>query len=254
MRILQAVDDSRMSGCPILAASLFLRLGWDSTPPFRTGRIQSAVFLAILFSSLVLQVPPSLAQSPAQASPPTGSVASSSLFRIAGTVVNSASGEPVRHATVAVLSEEDSHTIAAVESDGDGHFSLDRLPAAKYQLTVSKRGFRTAFFDEHKNYNSAVVTGPEQDTANITFRLDPGAVLHGAVTTDGGDPVEGARVLLFLKFHDGKPAARILQSDATTTDDTEPTSSAASPRAITCWLWLPSRGMRCITPPAAKTC
>jgi hypothetical protein len=170
--------------------------------------------------SLALMVSPTLAQSAAQASPRTASTASSGLYRIAGTVVNSATGEPIRHATVAVLSEEDSHTIAAVESDGDGHFSLDRLPAAKYQLTASKRGFRTAFFDEHKNYNSAIVTGPGQETANLTFRLVPGAALRGAITSEGGDPVEGARVMLFLKFHDGKPAARILQSDSTTTDDT----------------------------------
>ena len=169
---------------------------------------------------LTFTIRPALAQSAAQASPRPTSAASSGLYRIAGTVVNSASGEPIRHATVAVLSEEDSHTIAAVESGNDGHFSLDRLPAAKYQLTASKRGFRTTFFDEHKNYNSAVVTGPGQETANLTFRLFPGAVLHGTVTSDGGDPVEGARVMLFLKFHDGKPVARILQSDSTTTDDT----------------------------------
>jgi len=172
---------------------------------------------ALLLASTVL---PAFAQTAAKASPRPTSAVSTGLYRIAGAVLNSASGEPIRHATVAVLSEEDSHTIAAVESDSEGHFSLDRLPAAKYQLTASKRGFRTAFFDEHKNYNSAVVTGPGQETANLTFRLVPGAVLHGAVTTDGGDPVEGARVMLFLKFHDGKPAARILQSDSTTTDDT----------------------------------
>jgi hypothetical protein len=182
-------------------------------------QFKTAVQMTVLLF-LAVMVPPTLAQPAAQASPRPTSAASSGLYRISGTVVDSASGEPIRHATVAVLSEEDSHTIAAVESGSDGHFSLDRLPAAKYQLTASKRGFRTAFYDEHKNYNSAVVTGPGQETANLTFRLVPGAVLHGAVTTDGGDPVEGARVMLFLKFHDGKPAARILQSDSTTTDDT----------------------------------
>jgi len=41
----------------------------------------------------------------------------SSLYSIAGKVVNAASGEPIRHANVAALSEEDSHTVAAVESD-----------------------------------------------------------------------------------------------------------------------------------------
>lgn len=146
--------------------------------------------------------------------------ASNGLYRIAGTVVNAASGEPIRHAAVAALSEEDSHTVAAVESDGDGHFLLERLPAAKYQLTASKRGFRTAFYDEHDEYNSAIVTGPGQDTEHVSFRLVPGSVLHGVVITDGGDPVEGARVMLFQKSRDGRPGGRIEQSDTASTDDT----------------------------------
>jgi hypothetical protein len=121
---------------------------------------------------------------------------------------------------VAVLSEEDSHTIAAVESDDEGHFSLDLLPAAKYQLTASKRGFRTAFYDEHQEFNSAIVTGPGQETDQLTFRLTPGAILRGSVTTEGGDPVEQARVMLFRKWANGKSGGHIVLSGNTTTDDT----------------------------------
>jgi len=174
--------------------------------------------IAIIFLGGSLLTPCAHSQSaqPLSANP----VSSSMLYRIAGTIVNSVSGEPIRRATVAVLSEEDSHTIAAVESDGDGHFSLDGLPAAKYQLTASKRGYRTAFYDEHDLYNSAVVTGPDQDTSALTFKLVPGAILHGTVTTDGGDPVENARVMLFLKSHDGKPGTHIAQADSASTDDT----------------------------------
>jgi len=145
-------------------------------------------------------------------------------YRIAGTVVNAVSGTPVRRATVAVLAESDSHTIASGETDAEGHFALERLPAAKYQLTASKRGFRTAFYDEHEDYNSAVVTGAGLDTSGLVFRLVPGAVLHGVVTGDGGDPVEGARVMLFERPR--SPAAgsgkdeRITQVDTATTDDT----------------------------------
>ena len=142
------------------------------------------------------------------------------LYTIAGTVVNTLSGEPIRHATVAALSEEDSHTVASVESGSDGRFALPNLPAAKYQLTASKRGFRTAFYDEHDEYNSAIVAGPGQDTGSLVFRMVPGSVLKGVVTTDGGDPVENARVMLFLKPHDGKRGSHVDQSESTITDDT----------------------------------
>jgi hypothetical protein len=142
------------------------------------------------------------------------------LFRIAGTMVNAVTGEPVHHATVAILSEQDSRTIAAVESDAQGHFAFDSLPAAKYQLTASKRGFRTAFFDEHEEFNSAVVTGPGQETGDLTFRFTPGGTIRGTVLTDGGDPVENARVMLFIKSSAGKPGPQIMATDNITTDDT----------------------------------
>jgi hypothetical protein len=167
--------------------------------------------LSCLLASAQLPTPTTIRPAPA----PAGN-----SYRIAGTIVNSTSGEPLRHATVAVLSEGDSHTIAAVESDDEGHFSIDRLPAAKYQLTASKRGFRTAFYDEHQEFNSAVVTGPGQQTDQLTFRLVPGAILRGSVTTEGGDPVEQARIMLFRKWENGKPGGHIVLSGNTATDDT----------------------------------
>jgi hypothetical protein len=167
----------------------------------------------------VLTAAPGLTQSSAQ-NPARHSSTAETLYRIAGTVVNSVTGEPIRHATVAALSEEDSHTVAEVESGNEGHFSLEGLHAAKYQLTASKRGFRTAFYDEHDDLNTAIVTGPGQETGNLTFRLVPGGTLYGTVISDGGDAVEDARVLLFMKSHHGKPGVRIAQSDSTATDDT----------------------------------
>ncbi|MFZ0746133.1 MAG: carboxypeptidase-like regulatory domain-containing protein [Terracidiphilus sp.] len=163
-----------------------------------------------------------LAQTAPPGAPNTGA------YRIAGTVVNAVTGEPVRRATVAVLDEKDSQTIASAVSDGNGHFALERLAAAKYQLTASKRGFKTGFYDQHDDFNSAIVTGQDLDTGQLTFRLMPSAMLRGVVTGDGGDPVEGARVLLFLlprgigrDFTRARgPENSIEVADTTTTDDT----------------------------------
>jgi hypothetical protein len=178
----------------------------------RTGRHRQgiALFLAMTCATALPQSAPS----------PSTRASTSGLYRIAGTVVNAVTGEPVRRAAVAVLAEEDSHTVESVESDNDGHFSLERLPATKYQLTASHRGFRTAFYDEHDEFNSAIVTGPDQDTGHLTFRLTPGSVLRGVVTADGGDPVQGARVLLFLKPRGHNPDDRIVQVNTDATDDT----------------------------------
>ncbi len=151
---------------------------------------------------------------------PVPGTAASGMFRIAGKLVNAVTGEPVRQATVAALALEDSHTIESAVSDGEGRFALEGLPAAKYQLTASKRGFRTAFYDEHDEFSSAVVTGANQDTAHLTFRLTPGASVRGVVSSDDGDAVEGARVLLFQRPKHPGPGQRTVQADAASTDDT----------------------------------
>jgi hypothetical protein len=147
----------------------------------------------------------------AQSGSPAGGV-----YRIAGTVVNAVSSEPVRGATLSLLTDTDNRRIVSVESAEDGHFALEGLAAARYQLIASKRGYSTAAYDEHEQFSSAIVTGEGLDTGSLVFRLAPGAVLRGVVTADGGDPVEGATVLLFLKPTGGK----IVQAGTTTTDDT----------------------------------
>ena len=141
-------------------------------------------------------------------------------FRIAGTLVNAVTGAPVRQATVAALTLEESRIVQSVVSDSEGHFALRGLRAAKYQLTASKRGFRTGFFDEHDEFSSSVVTGSDQDTTHLTFRLTPGASIRGVVSSDDGDPVEGARVLLFQRPKHPGPGERTAQADAAITDDT----------------------------------
>jgi hypothetical protein len=168
---------------------------------------------AIFFSPSILSLGQNHPASPPAVAP----------YSIAGRVVNAATDEPVRRATVAALAEEDSQIVRSVETDADGRFSIDHMPAGKFPLSASRRGFRTAFYDEHNEYNSAIVTGPDQDTTHLVFRLMPSAVLRGVVTDDGGDPAENASVLLFKREtgsgHTGGIGA-IKQADGTITDDT----------------------------------
>ncbi|HEV2487963.1 MAG TPA: carboxypeptidase regulatory-like domain-containing protein [Terracidiphilus sp.] len=142
------------------------------------------------------------------------------VYGIAGTVVNAVTGQPVRGATVAVLAEEDSRRIASAQSGNDGRFDIPGLAAGMYQLSASKRGYSSAYYDEHEQFSSAIVTGEGQNTSSLVFRLTPGAVLRGVVTADGGDPLEGAQVMLFKKPQGHEPEAKIAQVDSTVTDDT----------------------------------
>jgi 5-hydroxyisourate hydrolase-like protein (transthyretin family) len=142
------------------------------------------------------------------------------LYRIAGTVVNAATGVPVPRVTIAALSASDHQPVALVVTGDDGRFAVEGLAAAKFELTASRRGFLTAIYDEHEgNYNTAIVTGEGQQTEDLVFRLTPVASLYGVVTGDGGDPVENAKVMLFLKPRSHNPGDRITLKAETTTDD-----------------------------------
>lgn len=157
------------------------------------------------------------------AQPPSSSTAANSTsgqYSIVGVLVNAATGEPVQRATVEALKENDSHAVASCITNSEGRFALDRLAAAKYQLSASKRGFRTAFYDEHDQFATSIVTGPDQDTTHLQFKLTPGAVLRGEVTSDDGEPVAGARVMLYKRPKFPGAEERTMQVNAAVTDDT----------------------------------
>jgi uncharacterized surface anchored protein len=178
----------------------------------RGSKCLSTLSVALLCGLAALPVPAQRASLPISAA--TGT------YQIAGTVLNAETGKPVRGATVAVLALEDSSSIGTAQSSDDGRFSIAGLPSGKYQLTASKRGYSTAFYNEHEQFNSAVVTGAGQDTGNLAFRLVPGAVLRGVVTGDGGDPVAGAQAMLFAKPNGHAPGERIVLTETAVTDDT----------------------------------
>lgn len=139
-------------------------------------------------------------------------------FRIAGRIVNSATGAPVPKATVSILSEDNSRIVASTQSSDDGSFTFDRVPAGKYPLTASKRGFRIGFYEQHEEFSTAIVAGEGQDTGHLLFHLNPNAVIAGTITADGGDPVERASVMLFR--NPSSSGETVEQVQQTFTDDT----------------------------------
>ncbi|HEY3706397.1 MAG TPA: carboxypeptidase regulatory-like domain-containing protein [Terracidiphilus sp.] len=141
-------------------------------------------------------------------------------YRIAGRVIDTVSGDPVARAVVSVLTPEDYKISASAVTDAEGRFSFTGIMGGKYPLDAAKRGYRTSFYDEHEEFNSAIVTGEGQATDDLVFRLPPAAVLRGVVTGEGGDPVENAQVMLFKRRTEGENTGRMEQVGNTPTDDT----------------------------------
>ena len=98
---------------------------------------------ALIIAALLATPTPAQNPEPPQ---PTVAVATGP-YRIAGRVVNASTGDPVRRATVTALGEDDGHVVQSTHTNDDGEFALEHLPAGKYPLSASKRGFRMAFYD-----------------------------------------------------------------------------------------------------------
>lgn len=138
---------------------------------------------------------------------------------IGGTVVNALNGDPVRAAHLALTLQSDGSPVATTESDENGHFELHVTAAAKYQLRASHAGYTTVFYEQHGDFSSAIVAGPDEQTSQLLFRLPPMASLHGTVLGEGGDAVAGASVLLYRANRDRLSPQKLLHAGTAATDD-----------------------------------
>ncbi len=82
-------------------------------------------------------------------SPSITANALSGPYRIAGVLVNAATGEPVRRATVEALNEDDSHAVASCVTDNDGRFALEQagrreVSADRIEARIPHRFLRRA--------------------------------------------------------------------------------------------------------------
>lgn len=132
--------------------------------------------------------------------PPVASAPASHGFRIAGTIVNSLSGQAVPATSVAIAPTSegtDRDITKSVTTGADGKFSFIGLSQGKYSLMATARGFSLQYFDHHDPFATAIAVGPDLDTEHLVFRLQPDASIEGQVTDENNDPVQSAMVRLF---------------------------------------------------------
>ena len=84
-------------------------------------------------------------------------------YRIAGTVVDAKSGSALARSRVTIASAKNRQSVQSVITSDDGRFEF-HVPAGKYSLGGAKRGFITAFYNQHDHFSSAIVTGADLDT------------------------------------------------------------------------------------------
>jgi len=121
-----------------------------------------------------------------QAADPKGSVV--------GTVVNSATGQPVSAVELSLGPSGPGEALATT-TDAEGKFRFDHVKPGRYSLRGSKAGY------ERGNYGATDVGGrgrtlavTNQDITGLEFRLIPLGIIQGKVLNRNGDPVPGVTI------------------------------------------------------------
>jgi hypothetical protein len=139
----------------------------------------------------------------AQSDTPDAPVPTRSALTVAGVVVNSVTGEPIRRALVQVANL--SVGSPAMLTDTEGRFQFADLPEAEIALAVRKPGF---FNEQELHPESArppMFFHVGANTPSIVLKLVPEATMSGRVLTVKGEPLEDVPVrVLAQRIFEGR--------------------------------------------------
>jgi hypothetical protein len=124
-------------------------------------------------------------------------------YKVAGVAVNSVTGAPLAEARISLVDTKTRKSVGRQKTSEGGRFEFIGLPAGKFSLDGSKRGYISASYEQHEQFSTAIVTGPELKTDELVLRLNPVALISGHVRDENGEPVRHAQVTLFREDHGG---------------------------------------------------
>ena len=162
----------------------------------RESASKSAIVLALLtlVCAMALQ-----AFQPAQAPQPPAEKPKEDTCSIAGRVISSATGQPVRKAALTLVGRAGGGvTMLKAASDDDGAFSFKDIAPGRYEQLVAERaGYARQAYGARSNPLSGtpLVLSAGQQMKDLVFKLSPDAVISGRVLDDEGEAMPGAMVL-----------------------------------------------------------
>jgi hypothetical protein len=131
------------------------------------------------------------AQEPDALAPMESSKPDSKACSLAGTVINSQTGEPIRRALVSIAGQAGGATL----TDNRGHFEFGGLVEGRVFVSVTKPGFFTGQGEPSGLIGLQVAA----DAAPVVLNMVPAGVIGGRVTTRDEQPLEGFQVHLITK-------------------------------------------------------
>ena len=173
------------------------------------------------------------------ATPTTGTAS------IAGTVVDDQErAVPVRRAVVTVAGPGLVPSRSAI-TDDDGRFAIERLPAGRFTISVSRASFITSLYGAKRpgKPGTPVVVDAGQRVTGLAVKLWRGAVIAGVVRTEDGQPAEGLPVRVIAAHQTPDPSILTLGNNGVKTNDAGEFRIFGLP---------PGTYLLCVTPPVLR--
>ena len=139
-------------------------------------------------------------------------------YKIAGTAVNAVTGARLSGVKVTIADTRARARRIETITDEGGHFAFGGLPVGKYALQGTRSGYLASAYEQHEQFSTAIVTGPEFETGKLVLRLMPMATIAGRVVDEAGDSVRSARVQLYVEDHNGG-MSRVVSAGGAMSDD-----------------------------------
>ena len=118
-------------------------------------------------------------------------------FKIAGTVVGGADGQPLSGAEVSIFPAGTNRVYQTFVTNSDGRFLFGNVKAGKYLLTAAKGVYPQQPYQGHGQYSTAVAVGAGLISEGLLFRMNLGAAIAGTLLDDQNEPIRDAEVRLF---------------------------------------------------------
>ena len=127
------------------------------------------------------------------------SLPSAASGNIAGIVLDAGENSPLRRAVVTLSTVEAQPQDAVAWTDANGRFSFGYLPAGRYQIRVTKDGYRPAAYNGAGNPNrppETIQLAVGESRSGLMLRLKLISSINGVVLDEDGDPLPGVQVLV----------------------------------------------------------